>query len=81
MLQNGMRAPMGLKIKGPDLETIDKVGLDIERPLKEVPMIEPAAVFADRIVGKPDHEIDIDRRAIALYGSSCSRSRMYSRSP
>ena len=68
MLQSGMRAPMGLKVKGPDLETIDKVGLDIERLLKEVPMIEPAAVFADRIVGKPYLEIDIDRRAIARYG-------------
>ena len=68
MLQSGMRAPMGLKVKGPDLETIERVGLDIERLLKEVPMIEPAAVFADRIVGKPYLEIDIDRRAIARYG-------------
>ncbi len=68
MLQSGMRAPMGLKIKGPDLETLDRVGLEIERLLKEVPMIEPAAVFADRIVGKPYLEIEIDRRAIARYG-------------
>ena len=59
---------MGMKVKGPDLETIDRVGLEIEKLLKEVPMIEPAAVFADRIVGKPYLEIDIDRRAIARYG-------------
>ena len=44
MLQSGMRAPMGLKVYGPDLETIEKVGLDIERFLKEVPSIEAAAV-------------------------------------
>jgi Cu(I)/Ag(I) efflux system membrane protein CusA/SilA len=68
MLQSGMRAPMGVKVKGPDLETIEQVGLQIERLLKEVPSIEPAAVVADRIVGKPYLEIDIDRKAIARYG-------------
>ncbi len=68
MLQSGMRAPMGVKIKGPDLDTIEKVGLEIERFLKEVPSVEPAAVIADRIVGKPYLEIDIDRKAIARYG-------------
>ncbi len=68
MLQSGMRAPMGIKIKGPDLVTIEKVGMEIERYLKEVPSIEPAAVLADRIVGKPYLEIDIDREAIARYG-------------
>ncbi len=68
MLQSGMRAPMGVKVKGPDLETLDKVGLQIEKLLKEVPSIEPSAVIADRIVGKPYLEIDIDRDAIARYG-------------
>jgi copper/silver efflux system protein len=68
MLQSGMRAPMGIKIKGPDLETIEKVGLQIEKLLKEVPSVQPAAVFADRIVGKPYLEIIIDRQAIARYG-------------
>ena len=68
MLQSGMRAPMGVKVKGPTLEAIDKVGLQIERYLKEVPSVEPAAVIADRIIGKPYLEIDIDRRAIARYG-------------
>jgi Cu(I)/Ag(I) efflux system membrane protein CusA/SilA len=73
MLQSGMRAPMGVKIKGPDLETIEKVGLEIERYLKEVPSIEPLAVIADRIVGKPYLEIDIDREAIARYGLSIQK--------
>jgi Cu(I)/Ag(I) efflux system membrane protein CusA/SilA len=68
MLQSGMRAPMGVKVKGPDLETIERVGLQIEQLLKEVLSIEPAAVVADRIVGKPYLEIDIDRKAIARYG-------------
>lgn len=73
MLQSGMRAPMGIKVKGPNLETIEKVGLDLERFLKEVPSVEAAAVFADRIVGKPYLEIEIDRRAIARYGIPLKR--------
>ncbi|MGZ0655828.1 efflux RND transporter permease subunit [Coraliomargarita sp. W4R72] len=68
MLQSGMRAPMGLKVYGPDLETLEKVALDIEANLKQVPSIKAEAVFADRIVGKPYLEIDIDREAIARYG-------------
>jgi Cu(I)/Ag(I) efflux system membrane protein CusA/SilA len=68
MLQSGMRAPMGIKVKGPDLETIERAGVQIERFLKEVPSVEASAVIADRIVGKPYLEIDIDRQAIARYG-------------
>ncbi|MCP5108868.1 MAG: efflux RND transporter permease subunit, partial [bacterium] len=68
MLQSGMRAPMGIKIKGPDLQTIEKVGLQMEKLLKEVPSVEPTAVIADRIIGKPYLEIEIDREAIARYG-------------
>lgn len=68
MLQTGLRAPMGLKIEGPDLATIEEVGLEIEKQLKGVFSISPATVFADRIVGKPYLEFDIDREAIARYG-------------
>ncbi|HOD65231.1 MAG TPA: efflux RND transporter permease subunit [candidate division Zixibacteria bacterium] len=68
MLQSGMRAPMGVKIKGPDMETIERVGLEVERILKEVPSIDPATVVADRIVGQPYLEIAIDRAAIARCG-------------
>ncbi len=68
MLSTGMRAPIGIKVFGPDLETIEKVGLDLERILQQVPSIESASVFADRIVGKPYLEFDVDRKAIARYG-------------
>ena len=68
MLQSGMRAPMGLKVYGPDLETLEAVALDIEGYLKQVPSIKAEAVLADRIVGKPYLEIDINRDAIARYG-------------
>ena len=71
MLQSGMRASMGIKIRGPDLLTIEKVGMEIERLLKDKALkdvVEPSSVVADRIVGKPYLEIHIDRQAIARYG-------------
>ena len=68
MLQSGMRAPMGVKIKGTNLEEIEKVGLRIEQLLKEVPSVEPSAVIADRIVGKPYLEIVPDRKEMDRYG-------------
>jgi len=68
MLQSGMRAPMGVKVKGPDLETIERVCLQIETFLKQVPSVEASATIADRIVGKPYLEIDFDRERIARYG-------------
>jgi len=68
MLQSGMRAAMGVKIRGKNLDEIEKVGLDVERFLKEVPSIEPSSVIADRVIGNPYLEIDIDRKAIARYG-------------
>lgn len=68
MLQSGFRAPMGIKVYGPDLETIESFGIELERLLKQVPSVQPAAVFADRVVGKPYLEIAIDREKIARYG-------------
>lgn len=68
MLQSGMRAPMGVKVKGPSLQAIEQTALDLETLLKQVPSVEPSAVIADRIVGKPYLEIVIDRQAIARYG-------------
>ena len=40
MLSTGMRAPMGLKIYGPDLNTIEEAGMIFEKALKEVPSIK-----------------------------------------
>ncbi|MEZ4722196.1 MAG: efflux RND transporter permease subunit [Flavobacteriales bacterium] len=70
MLQTGMRAPMGLKVYGSDLETIEHFGRQLEPILKAVPSVKSEAVFADRIVGKPYIHLDIDREAIARYGLS-----------
>ncbi|MDE3740513.1 efflux RND transporter permease subunit [Maribacter polysaccharolyticus] len=70
MLQTGMRAPMGIKIKGQDLKQIEAFGMQLETILKAVEGVKDEAVFADRIVGKPYLLIDIDREQIARYGIS-----------
>ncbi len=68
MLQTGMRAPMGLKVFGPDLETIEEFAIQMEGLLQEVPRISEPTVFADRVVGKPYLEIKPDRRQLARHG-------------
>jgi Cu(I)/Ag(I) efflux system membrane protein CusA/SilA len=70
MLQTGMRAAMGIKIKGPDLRSIETFGLDLEEVLKNHPSVKPGTVFAERIVGKPYLLLDIQRDALARYGLS-----------
>ncbi|TYC16245.1 efflux RND transporter permease subunit [Bizionia gelidisalsuginis] len=70
MLQTGMRAPMGIKVKGQDLKEIEAFGVQLENLLKQVEGVKTEAVFADRIVGKPYLLIDINRQNIARYGIS-----------
>ncbi len=72
MLSTGMRAPMGLKIYGPDLEAIEQAGMQFEQSLKEVSSVKPASVFYDRAVGAPYIEINLNREAMARYGMSVS---------
>ncbi|MEX2139126.1 MAG: efflux RND transporter permease subunit [Pirellulales bacterium] len=66
MLQSGFRAMMGVKIFGDDPGEIERVGLQMERILRTVP--GATDVVADRLVGKPYLEYEIDREAIARYG-------------
>jgi Cu(I)/Ag(I) efflux system membrane protein CusA/SilA len=68
MLSTGMRAPMGLKVYGPDLNSIEQAGLEFEQALKKVPSVKAASVFYDRAVGSPYIEIKLDRDAMARYG-------------
>ncbi len=68
MLQTGMRAPMGIKVYGPDLASIQNFSNQLEDLLKKVPSVKPEAVFADRIVGKPYIHLRINRDMIGRYG-------------
>ena len=68
MLSTGMRAPMGLKVFGPDLNNIEEAGMQFEKALKDVPSIKAQAVFYDRSVGAPYLEIKLKREAMARFG-------------
>lgn len=68
MLESGLRGPMGVKIQGPDQDTIEQFALQVEAELRTVPEVRAEAVFADRITGKPYLEIDLDRQAIGRVG-------------
>lgn len=70
MLSTGMRAPMGLKVYGPDLESIEQGGKAIEQALKKVSSVIPSSVFYDRAVGAPYLEIKLNRENMARYGVS-----------
>ena len=72
MLSTGMRAPMGLKVYGPDLESIEKAGMQFEKALKHVSSVKGSSVFYDRVVGAPYLEIKLNRENIARYGMTVS---------
>ena len=68
MLSTGMRAPMGLKIYGPDLGSIEQAGIAFEKALKGVPSVSASSVFYDRAVSAPYLEIKLNREAMARFG-------------
>jgi len=72
MLSTGMRAPMGLKVYGADLNSIEEAGMEFEKALKVVPSVKASAVFYDRAVGAPYIEITLNREAMARYGMTVS---------
>ncbi len=70
MLQTGMRSSVGMRIQGPTIEAVEKFGLEVESLIKtsDIPEVNKATVFAERIVGKPYLEIDLKRESLARYG-------------
>jgi len=77
MLQTGIRTPMGIKVLGPDIKTIQDFGYQLQNILKHVKGVKAKAVFADRMVGKPYLLIDINRQKIARYGLSIEAVQMH----
>jgi Cu(I)/Ag(I) efflux system membrane protein CusA/SilA len=68
MLQSGMKAPLGVKVRGPDLNTLNHFSLRLEEALKGVPELKAKSVYAERLMGKPYLEIDLKRQALSRYG-------------
>jgi len=66
MLATGVRSAVGVKVFGPDLATIERVGIDVERSLRTVKGTR--SVFAERVTGGYFLDFDIDRAAAARYG-------------
>jgi Cu(I)/Ag(I) efflux system membrane protein CusA/SilA len=66
MLATGIKSPVGVKVAGTDLATIDRVAADIERALKDVPGVSSA--LAERLTGGRYVDVNINRDAAARYG-------------
>ena len=66
MLATGIRSPIGIKIFGPDLATIERVAVDIERVVRDIPGTRSA--YAERTTGGYFVDFDVRRRDAARYG-------------
>jgi Cu(I)/Ag(I) efflux system membrane protein CusA/SilA len=66
MLSTGIKTPVGIKIAGPDLKELERIGIEVESVVRQVP--GTASAFAERITGGRYIEFEIDRDAIARYG-------------
>ena len=66
MLATGIKTPVGLKIFGPDLSTLDRIGKEVEGVLPSV--AGTGSVFAERAVGGRYLDVTIDRAAASRYG-------------
>ena len=66
MLSTGIKTPIGIKVSGPDLNVLEKVGGDIEQALKQLP--DTLSAFADKAAGGYYLDFDIDRAEAARYG-------------
>jgi Cu(I)/Ag(I) efflux system membrane protein CusA/SilA len=66
MLSTGIKTPVGIKIAGPDLKELQRIGTEVEGVIRQVP--GTASAFAERVMGGHYIEFEIDRDAIARYG-------------
>ncbi|MDB6000926.1 MAG: CusA/CzcA family heavy metal efflux transporter, partial [Rhizobacter sp.] len=68
MLATGIKSPVGVKVAGSDLATIDRIASQIEAAVKNVPGVSSA--LAERLTGGRYIDVDVDRLAAARYGLS-----------
>jgi Cu(I)/Ag(I) efflux system membrane protein CusA/SilA len=70
MLATGIKTPVGIKVAGPDLKVIEKIGLDLERVLANV--AGTASVYSERVAGGRYVDVDIDRKRASRFGLNIS---------
>ena len=68
MITTGVRTPVGVKVLGPDLDTIARIGLDLEKVLQQVPGTRSA--FFERVTGGYYLDFEVNREEAARYGLS-----------
>jgi Cu(I)/Ag(I) efflux system membrane protein CusA/SilA len=68
MQSTGINTPVGIKIAGPDLATIETIGEDIERVLRNVE--GTGSVYSERTASARYIDIEIDRHAMARYSTT-----------
>jgi Cu(I)/Ag(I) efflux system membrane protein CusA/SilA len=68
MITTGIRTPVGIKVLGPDLQTIERIGLSLEKVLQEVPGTRSA--FFERVTGGYYLDFVVNREEAARYGLS-----------
>jgi Cu(I)/Ag(I) efflux system membrane protein CusA/SilA len=68
MLATGIKSPVGIKVAGADLATIDRLTTQVEAAVKPVPGVTSA--LAERLTGGRYIDVDVDRLAAARYGLS-----------
>ena len=66
MLSTGIKTPVGIKISGPDLNTLQQIGKEVEAVMRTVP--GTLSAFAERAVGGNYLDFDINRKEAARYG-------------
>jgi len=66
MLATGIKTPVGIKVAGPDLKVIERIGKDLERVLADVP--GTASVYSERVAGGRYVDVDINRERAARFG-------------
>ncbi|NOX68133.1 MAG: efflux RND transporter permease subunit [Gammaproteobacteria bacterium] len=66
MLATGIKTPVGIKIAGPDLDIIQRIGKDLERILE--PIEGTASVYSERVAGGRYVDVDIDRARASRFG-------------
>jgi len=75
MLATGIKTPVGIKVAGPDLKVIEKLGKEIEAVVANIP--DTSSVYSERVVGGRYIKVDINRVKAARYGLSIMKIQQY----
>lgn len=70
MLSTGIRTPAGVKVMGPDLKELERLGIEIENAIRDVPGTR--SVYAERVTTGYFFDITVKREEAARYGLTVS---------